>query len=224
MNNREMLRFRESFRGYNRDDVNSYIEQLNIVFSRREAEYKATISELEEKASAQAEPSVYTHTDAEWDDINSRLVNALAEVEELNRKLAEARKEIETSNDVEKQKMYDSMSSQVGNIIISANNNADKIVSEAKATAEAIKSEASAYADALRLEAETKKAEIISSANKTAKEFSEHCIKEYLALSSDAVKCFNEITDNVKARIDILTYSFDSKRKEIEKRLNQTEG
>ena len=36
-----MLRFRESFRGYNKDDVNAYIEQVNARFSRRESDLRA---------------------------------------------------------------------------------------------------------------------------------------------------------------------------------------
>ena len=42
-----MLRFRESFRGYNRDDVNAYIEQLSIMYSKKEAELRAEIAELQ---------------------------------------------------------------------------------------------------------------------------------------------------------------------------------
>ena len=37
------MKFRESFRGYNKEDVNSYIEQMNIKFSRRESELLAMI-------------------------------------------------------------------------------------------------------------------------------------------------------------------------------------
>ena len=45
------FRFRESFRGYNRDDVNAYIEQINIVFSHKEAELRTYIAELEKQLS-----------------------------------------------------------------------------------------------------------------------------------------------------------------------------
>ena len=40
------FRFRESFRGYNRSDVNSYIEQINQKFNRREEELKKEIDAL----------------------------------------------------------------------------------------------------------------------------------------------------------------------------------
>ena len=44
-----MLRFRESFRGYNKDDVNAYIEQVNARFSRRESDLRAQIADLQNR-------------------------------------------------------------------------------------------------------------------------------------------------------------------------------
>ena len=58
-----MLRFLESFRGYNRDDVNAYIEQINIHFSKKEAELRAVIADLENRTVTPTQ----LHTDLEYD-------------------------------------------------------------------------------------------------------------------------------------------------------------
>ena len=45
------VRFRKSVNGYNKEDVNGYIETVNLQFSELEKEYRLKIEELEKTKS-----------------------------------------------------------------------------------------------------------------------------------------------------------------------------
>ena len=68
---------------------------------------------------------VNAHSEEEWNELSAKLSEAESEIKRL---IAEK----ETEREAEKSKIYDEMSAQVGNIIISANANADRIVSEVR--------------------------------------------------------------------------------------------
>lgn len=206
-----MLRFRESFRGYNRDDVNAYIEKININFSKKEAELRAVICDLENKAnSASSQVSV---------DEFEAIKNELQLLKEENIKLKESINTPEQSSDDEKSKLYDSMSAQVGNIIIIANSNAEKIVSDAKAQAEDIVSKARAEASVIVSEAEAKKANAVAYMENELRTVSNECLVSYNALISEANMSFTNISDNVKAKTELIITALNEKTKAIENKL-----
>lgn len=211
MNNRE-IRFRESFRGYNRDDVKAYIEQLNLIFARKEADLHAYITDLEEKVNSIPVQPVAAHTDEEWNELSAKLVEAQNEINRIN-------EEMQSSSDAEKSKIYDEMSAQVGNIIISANANADKIVSDAQEEASRIRNEADIYASGVKAEADKLRDEIVGNINSKVKDFAVECVTQYGAIIGETSVKLGNIADNLRFGSENLLSSLENKTKEIEEKL-----
>lgn len=201
-----MLRFRESFRGYNRDDVNAYIEQINIHFSKKEAELRAVIADLENRTVTPTQ----LHTDSEYDDLNRQLISLKNENETLKNELAKAKENIENDAE-EKSRLYVSMSAQVGSIIIQANSNAEKIISEAKLEAENIKMTAALKSKEILDEAQKKKEETIRCIEETLKTASNECITEYAEIINDAGNKLTLISDSIRIKAEIMLTSLESK-------------
>ena len=216
MNDTTMMRFRESFRGYNKDDVNAYIEQIHMKFSRREAELRAQMAELQNTPCRSA-----AHNEAVAAELEAAKL-ALSRVEAENRELKsmmEASKtamvESNTEN-AEKSKLYDSMSAQVGNILIVANSNADKIVADAKADAEKLKADATFEAEKTKREAEEKMNAMVAALEMKLKAVSDQCLSEYETLVTEARVRFSEISDTMKSRSEELLAAADRKSRELE--------
>ncbi len=211
MNNRE-IRFRESFRGYNRDDVNAYIEQLNGIFARKEADMHAYISELEAKLKCALEQPIPEHTNEEYNELLTKLEDANNEISRINEENA-------VKNEAEKSKIYDEMSAQVGNIIISANTNAEKIVAEANDQAALIRSEADTYANSVKEEANKLRDEIICNVNSKVRDFAIECVTQYGAVIGETNIKLESVADNLKSRSEALLSTLETKSKEIEAKL-----
>lgn len=212
MNNRE-IRFRESFRGYNRDDVKAYIEQLNIIFARKETDLRAYISDLENKVNALSEQAANSHTDAEYNELTQKLEKAENEIKRISDERA-------ANDEEEKSKLYDSMSAQVGNIIISANANADKIVSDAREVASRIRSEADIYASRVKADAEKSRDEIVSNINNKARDFAVECVTQYGTIIGETNVKLENVANTLKSRSENLLSSLEARAKDIESNLN----
>lgn len=210
MNNNEMLRFRESFRGYNRDDVNAYIEQLSLHFSKKEADLRVIISDLESKLNHNEN----THTEAEFDDLKSQLDALKSENSRLQSELDATNQCIENEAE-EKSKLYDSMSAQVGSIIIQANTNADKIISDAKQEAENIKTSASITSKEILDEAQRKKDETIKNINEILNTASKECVNLYSDIINDTNERLKSIGDYVRSRAEAMLTDLENKASQI---------
>lgn len=214
-----MLRFRESFRGYNRDDVNAYIEQLNLHFSKKEADLRALITDLEVKCNNPTPIiEIPESTKNELEALkaeNERLVSELnALKEKINNDDAKA------TDEGEKSKLYDEMSAQVGNIIIVANSNADKIIKDAEEKAAGIVAEATIKAEIMINEAEAKKNEAVTFMEEKLKNASEQCLNEYSILVSQTKNQLMNVSDAFKNKTNELMLKLEEKSKEIENSLN----
>jgi len=216
VNDTTMMRFRESFRGYNKDDVNAYIEQIHMKFSRREAELRAQMAELQNVPCQNA-----AHKEAlaaELEAAKLALSRAEAENRELKSMMEASKTAMAESNteNAEKSKLYDSMSAQVGNILIVANSNADKIVNDAKAEAEKLKAEAALEAEKTKREAEEKMNAMVTALEIKLKSVSDQCLAEYETLVAEARVRFGEISDTMKSRSEELLAVADRKSRELE--------
>lgn len=208
------FRFRESFRGYNRDDVNAYIEQINIVFSHKEAELRTYIAELEKRLETAVTPPL---TDNESSDAENQLQEAKDEIQRLNRELSLASQiPVHHSEDIEKSKLYDSMSAQVGNILIVANNNADKILAEANLDAEAIRADAFRDAEKIKEDIEQQKSVLMTELDIRLKEISDRCVSEYHNILNEAQCRFSTFSESMKFKAEKLQNSFEEKSGELE--------
>ena len=214
-----MLRFRESFRGYNRDDVNAYIEQLNLHFSKKEADLRALITDLEVKCNNA--PAVSDNIDSikqELEKLKAENERLVSENNALKENLENA--ESKTIGEDEKSKLYDEMSAQVGNIIIVANSNADKIIKDAETKAAEILAEATVKAEVMTAEAEAKKNEAVVFMEEKLKNASEQCLSEYTVLVSQTKDQLMSVSEGFKNKTNELMAKLEEKSKEIENSLN----
>ncbi len=181
--------FRKSMSGYNKDDVNEYIEAASIRAKKREEEYESHIHSLEEKLEA-LEERVKVAESRDFSEEEEKYKNEIASiksyyeitleeqkamsqksVEELAEKISEGNKLIQAQNEYierlkdgasklqseleasremldgyekrsenasavsEKASKYDSISAQIGDLMLNAGNTAEHIINEAKSKA-----------------------------------------------------------------------------------------
>lgn len=137
----EKVKFRKSVGGYNKQDVNEYIESFSRRYEKNEQDLKKTIEAQKGKI---AELEAACKKDGESDriiaELNERLDLLKSENEELssaNNKLgvrvSELEKEAELNKEAyEKSGIYDKVSDQIGSMIINANAKAESIIGEAE--------------------------------------------------------------------------------------------
>ncbi len=160
MSKEKMVYFRTALGGFKRDDVNSYIEKLNLDFAERERLAKkrleaanAKIDELENKISeldtanahiAELEREAETREKliaeyitkveqqaTEIDNLNASKDDAESEISLLTEKIASL------SEAISKSEKYDDISGQIGEIILSARSTAEDIIAKAEDDAKA---------------------------------------------------------------------------------------
>ena len=158
----KMVYFRTSIGGFNREDVNSYIEKLNGEFAERERTAKRKTDALESKLAeletakselerALARASALEAAAAEREKLIAeqlaRIDEQNAAIESLRRERGEAQSRAESlderlaslSDAIAKSEKYDDVSAQIGEIILSAKSTADEIIENAKREADAMR-------------------------------------------------------------------------------------
>ena len=150
------VRFRQSISGFNKDDVNSYIQQLNTKFANESEEkqkkitaLEATVKQLEE----QLAEKIAAEKAAAEEETDSRIALLTEDIGRLtaeNEALAKENKELkntveqykinEEENAVvwEKSSKFDKVSGQIGSLIISASAEAEGIIAQAKLKARSV--------------------------------------------------------------------------------------
>ncbi|MBE6636360.1 MAG: hypothetical protein E7618_00990 [Ruminococcaceae bacterium] len=169
----EMLVFRNARKGYDKDDVNRYIEEMNLRFVAIEEGLKARIRELEEQLSTQQKEtdvvsdamerlSRMTEAHRCLNEENEALRASLSEAEgklaEAEARLAEAAAKAEAVaepvvSEEPKPMSYEEAGARLGHIILKANLDADRIVAEAEDEGKRRLADAARNADDIRLDA-----------------------------------------------------------------------
>lgn len=131
--------FRSSAAGYNKRDVNQFILSMNAKFSAAEEGYKKEISTLKENCQkgAQALEKLGT-AEAENEALRRELEAMRFELGELRRE-KEALSTCDTEeleNVRKKAALYDTMSSQFGDVMLTASHNAEQMISDARRESE----------------------------------------------------------------------------------------
>lgn len=244
-----MRTFRESFRGYRKEDVNAYLEQMHIQFSKKEENYRKEIAELRGKG----------NTGSVSDDIGGSLIaenNELkSTVSDLNMKLSELRKSCGDSENLiaamraedeqiraenlklkqelldlkiditkaksngsddenvrQKAEMYDKMSIQLGDMMITANKNADQIISEATKEAESLRASAAQEIEEYKEDAKRQIEKAVYAARLKLAELSNSYISDYSDLIEEAHSNFGEITEQAQSKFELLKSRADKIR------------
>ena len=179
--------------------VFSFIQFLiTLAFSRKDKS-----KELEEKIYG------FESRVSELDSENGGLVK---EIDELKAKLSGA-----SSENERKAGLYDDMSSQVGDILISANKSADCIIAEANAKAAKINEKAAADAGKLRLAFTEKMTEISNGCKNGAKASAEEYRAKMRAELNQLRAALTDAVVSVDEKSTILSCMAD----ELEKKLNE---
>lgn len=134
---KNMVAFRLSRRGYDRQDVNRYIEEMSLRFTASENALRSRIKELEERLCAE---------NGEKPQDAEKLTEENRALREENKRLAEENKRLSEVSQVsrpEDNAEYRELSEKLGDIILKANLDADRVKNEAEAEAEKLISEAS---------------------------------------------------------------------------------
>lgn len=161
----KMVYFRTSLGGFNREDVNGYIEKLNAEFAERERAAKRKTDALESKIAelegVRAELETALARAATLEEEAKARENLVAEqlsrieeqnrlIESLRRESSEAKNRAEglderlasLSDAIAKSEKYDDVSAQIGEIILSAQSTAEDIIENAKREADALRKSA----------------------------------------------------------------------------------
>ena len=147
------IKFRNAMGGYNKADVNGYIEFLNTKIFESENESRKKIAELEKKIK-ELENEVGQKNEEEIQGLSEKVEKADRLIVELNghidalrqengelekknfdlaSKIDEYEKTANKNSELyEKSSKYDKISEQIGSMIVSANARAESIVSEAE--------------------------------------------------------------------------------------------
>lgn len=162
-----MVFFRSALGGFNREDVNNYIEKLNADFAERERMAKKKLEAAEAKYAefddvrTQLHQSLLRVTELEESatqrenliaEYISRIETQAAEIEALRASKSSAESEIDLlsakleslSEAIQKSEKYDDISTQVGEIILTAKSTAEEIIVKAEKEADAKRAAADA--------------------------------------------------------------------------------
>ena len=136
--------FSTSLNGYKKQDVNGFIASMNANFAAAEENYRREIASLKaELASCREAQTAVEAKETELQALREEIAALKTELEERPA-LAPASDSEEMAELRKKAALYDKMSSQLGDMMISANHNADVILSEARTEAEQALSSAKA--------------------------------------------------------------------------------
>jgi len=198
-------KFRESIKGYNKADVNKYIEESDRRFSQTENELKREIASLRDKLTA------YETAEA----ANSDSAGQLAEAEKI---ILTLREELEAKNDeigalkrenlglkekldsdgeaAKKAELYDKLSSQVGDMLLHAGGAADAMLRNAESEAERINTEAAE----LKRATSEKLRQMLDEANSVFKNMSKEAMNSLNVYNDEAGRTLAALMESLRAR------------------------
>ena len=217
--------FRTSVGGFNKADVMAYLDKQNADFNERIIqkdglleEKNAEIASLRAQLDGMAQTAAQTAPAEDTEELKTKLAEAeaaLAEKDALIEKLrADAEKACSESE--RKAELYDDMSAQLGDILITANKNADTIIAEANAKAAEINEKAVSDAEERKRCFEARMARIsaaVKSNTATAAENFRGDIKAELEMMRQL------LGDTVKT-VDEKSAAFSELADKLEKRMN----
>ncbi len=239
-----MRKFRESFRGYRKEDVNAYLEQMYLQLNKKAEETPRKLAASSDIDLARSEETEKLKKEIE--ELN-RTIAALGEKAESSEKFiasmtatqeqlsaenvllkqklieAEANASNTVSNDEamrEKAELYDKMSIQLGDMVISANKNADQLLKEAANEADLVRSKAIAEAVEYKEQAKAQANELLGSVRAMISEMTKMYISNYESLVEEAHRDFSEITAKAEEQAKLLQAHVDTMRATAESELS----
>ena len=190
---KNMVAFRLSRRGYDRQDVNRYIEEMSLRFTASEKALRSRIKELEARLSGE---------DCEKSPVAEKLTAENRALREENRRLAEENSRLSEDCRPEDSAEYREISEKLGDIILKANLDADRVKNEAEAEAEKLMSEASERADAVRLKSAVDARVLLSNVRTSLGDLTEKQLSALKTVSKDTVSEYEKLYKELEERFD----------------------
>ena len=195
---KNMVAFRLSRRGYDRQDVNRYIEEMSLRFTASENALRSRIKELEERLCAE---NGEKPQDAEkLTEENRALREEYKRLAEENKRLFEVSQVSRPEDNAE----YRELSEKLGDIILKANLDADRVKNEAEAEAEKLISEASERADAVRLKSAVDARVLLSNVRTSLGDLTEKQLSALKTVSKDTVSEYEKLYKELEERFDAM--------------------
>ena len=191
---KNMVAFRLSRRGYDRQDVNRYIEEMSIRFTAMENALRNRIKELEER--------LCTENGGKPQDAE-KLTEENRALREENKRLAEENKRLSEVGQVsrpEDNAEYRELSEKLGDIILKANLDADRVKNEAEAEAEKMLSEASERAEGVRLKSAVDARVLMSDVRTSLGNLTEKQLSALKTVSNDTVSEYEKLYKELEER------------------------
>lgn len=192
---KNMVAFRLSRRGYDRQDVNRYIEEMSLRFTASENALRSRIKELEARLSGE---------DCEKSPVAEKLTAENRALREENRRLAEENSRLSEDCRPEDSAEYREISEKLGDIILKANLDADRVKNEAEAEAEKLMSEASERADAVRLKSAVDARVLLSNVRTSLGNLTEKQLSALKTVSKDTVSEYEKLYKELEERFDAM--------------------
>lgn len=192
---KNMVAFRLSRRGYDRQDVNRYIEEMSLRFTASENALRSRIKELEARLSGE---------DCEKSPVAEKLTAENRALREENRRLAEENSRLSEDCRPEDSAEYREISEKLGDIILKANLDADRVKNEAEAEAEKLMSEASERADAVRLKSAVDARVLLSNVRTSLSDLTEKQLSALKTVSKDTVSEYEKLYKELEERFDAM--------------------
>ncbi|MDD6322213.1 MAG: hypothetical protein PUB64_05945 [Firmicutes bacterium] len=192
---KNMVAFRLSRRGYDRQDVNRYIEEMSLRFTASENALRSRIKELEARLSGE---------DCEKSPVAEKLTAENRALREENRRLAEENSRLSADCRPEDSAEYREISEKLGDIILKANLDADRVKNEAEAEAEKLMSEASERADAVRLKSAVDARVLLSNVRTSLGDLTEKQLSALKTVSKDTVSEYEKLYKELEERFDAM--------------------
>lgn len=192
---KNMVAFRLSRRGYDRQDVNRYIEEMSLRFTASENALRSRIKELEARLSGE---------DCEKSPVAEKLTAENRALREENRRLAEENSRLSEDCRPKDSAEYREISEKLGDIILKANLDADRVKNEAEAEAEKLMSEASERADAVRLKSAVDARVLLSNVRTSLGDLTEKQLSALKTVSKDTVSEYEKLYKELEERFDAM--------------------
>ena len=192
---KNMVAFRLSRRGYDRQDVNRCIEEMSLRFTASEDALRSRIKELEARLSGE---------DCEKSPVAEKLTAENRALREENRRLTEENSRLSEDCRPEDSAEYREISEKLGDIILKANLDADRVKNEAEAEAEKLMSEASERADAVRLKSAVDARVLLSNVRTSLDDLTEKQLSALKTVSKDTVSEYEKLYKELEERFDAM--------------------
>lgn len=240
--------FRTSVGGFNKADVMAYLDKQNADFreltqqkndavAAKDAEIESLRAQLADMRSQVEASESLAASSGEADELRAKLEAAeaaLAAKDALIEQLSEDAKKSVSENE-RKAELYDDMSAQLGDLLITANKNADSIIEEANAKAAEINEKACADAEERKRAFAQRMTRISAAVRNNTAAAAENFrgdikseLEQIRQIMSDTVKSvdeksavFNELADKLEKRLNA---ELDCAVSEIEKETEALKG